>query len=134
MEFVKAGRSMELNWRPGNEPTHLCSLYLDREFTWSLTEKIDPFIGKKTAFSANGAVSTFSWQVEEYKFIHSYLFVESSSPSQVQIRLAESNRRVSGKEPQTHWHRGKFHEQNTTSSCSKVNNWQIGLHKFENLL
>jgi hypothetical protein len=37
--------------------------------------------GKKTAFSTNGAGSTGSQHVEECKLIHSYLLVQSSSPS-----------------------------------------------------
>ena len=36
---------------------------------------------KKTAFSTNGAGSTGSYHVEECKLIHSYLLVQSSSPS-----------------------------------------------------
>jgi hypothetical protein len=35
----------------------------------------------KKAFSTNGASSTDSQQVEECKLIHSYFFVQSSSPS-----------------------------------------------------
>jgi hypothetical protein len=35
---------------------------------------------KKTAFSTNGAGSTGSQHVEECKFIHSFLPVQSSSP------------------------------------------------------
>jgi hypothetical protein len=38
--------------------------------------------GKKTAFSTNGAASTGSQHVEEYKSIHTYLLVQSSSPSE----------------------------------------------------
>jgi hypothetical protein len=38
--------------------------------------------GKKTAFSTNGAGSTGGWHVEECKSIHSYLLVQSSSPSE----------------------------------------------------
>ena len=40
------------------------------------------------------------------------------------IRLDESNRRETGNELWTYWHKGKFPEQNNTGSCSKVNNWQ----------
>ena len=42
-----------------------------------------------------------------------------------------SGRRESGKEPQTHQHRGKFHEQNTNGSDSKINYRQMGSHKIE---
>jgi hypothetical protein len=35
-------------------------------------------VEKKTAFSTNGAGSTDSQHVEEYKLIHSYLSVQSS--------------------------------------------------------
>jgi hypothetical protein len=40
----------------------------------------------------------------------------------IKTRYTESNRRESGKEPQTHWHRGIFPEQNTSGSGSKINN------------
>jgi hypothetical protein len=36
---------------------------------------------KKTAFSTNGAGSTGGYQVEECKFFHFYLLVQSSSLS-----------------------------------------------------
>jgi hypothetical protein len=37
--------------------------------------------GKKTVFSTNGAGSTGDQHVEEYKSIHAYLLVQTSSPS-----------------------------------------------------
>jgi hypothetical protein len=49
---------MELNRREKNETTHLCLIDLEREFTRYLTGNANPFSGKKTAFSANGAVTT----------------------------------------------------------------------------
>jgi hypothetical protein len=41
----------------------------------------EPSSGKKTAFSTNGAGTTGGYHVEEYKLIHSYVLVESSSLS-----------------------------------------------------
>ena len=49
--------------------------------TRSLTIKLKPSSRKKTAFSTNGDVSTVGYHVEEGKLIHSYLLVQSSSPS-----------------------------------------------------
>jgi hypothetical protein len=47
----------------------------------SLTKELKPSSGKNTAFSPNGAGSTRGQYIEEYKFIHYYLPVKSSSPS-----------------------------------------------------
>ena len=41
--------------------------------------------GKKTAFSTNGAGSTGGQHVEECKLVHSFLPVQSSSPSESRI-------------------------------------------------
>jgi hypothetical protein len=49
--------------------------------TWSLTRELKPPSGKKTAFSTNGAGTTAGYHVEEFKLIHSYLLVQSSSLS-----------------------------------------------------
>jgi hypothetical protein len=54
----------------------------------------------------------------------------SSYKAQVQVdqgpphktRYNEANRRESGKEPQAHWLRGKFPEQNTSGLCCKIKN------------
>jgi hypothetical protein len=61
--------------------------------------------GKKKAFSTNGAGSTASQFVEECKLIHSYLHVQSSSPS---------GSRTSTKQ------RGNISEENTNGLCSKM--------------
>jgi hypothetical protein len=45
-----------------------------------LTKELKPSNGKR-AFSMNGAGSTGDQHEEECKLIHSYLLVESSSPS-----------------------------------------------------
>jgi len=50
--------------------------------------------------------------------MHVYHLAKSSNPSG--SRYTESNRRESRKGPQTHWHRGTFPEQNTSSSGSKI--------------
>ena len=42
---------------------------------------IKPCSGKKSAFSKNGAGTTGGYNVEEYKFIHSYLTLQTSSLS-----------------------------------------------------
>jgi hypothetical protein len=47
--------------------------------TSTLTKVLKPSSGYKTAFSTNGAGSTGSSHVEEFKFIHSYHLVKSSS-------------------------------------------------------
>jgi hypothetical protein len=85
----------------------------------------------KKSFSTNDAGSTGCQHVEEFKLIHSYLLVQA----QVQVdqgpphetRYTETNRRKSGEEPQTHWHRGNFPEQNTNGLCSKINSdkWEL---------
>jgi hypothetical protein len=78
-----------------------------------LTKKLKLFSGKKTAFLTNVAVSTGGLHVEECKFIHSYLLVQSSiqvdqGPRQ-KTRYAESIVKDHGKEPhRIHWHRVKF--------------------------
>ena len=72
-------------------------------------------MGKKTAFSINDAGSTKVRHVEECKLI----ILISLYKAQVQVNqgpphktmYAESNRSESGKESQTHLHRGKFPEQ-----------------------
>jgi hypothetical protein len=75
--------------------------------------------------------------------IHSYLLVQSSSPSgsrtsttttittTKKTKCTESNRTESGEKPQTHQHRWKFPEQNTNGSGSKINYRQMGSHKIE---
>ena len=45
-----------------------------------MTKDLNPFSGKKTAFSIYGAGSTGSQHVQECKFIHPYLLVKSSIP------------------------------------------------------
>jgi hypothetical protein len=47
----------------------------------SLTKKLKPTSGKKTIFSTNPAGSPGDQHVDECKSIHSYLLVQSSSPS-----------------------------------------------------
>jgi hypothetical protein len=47
-----------------------------------LTKKPKPSIGKDTAYSTNGAVSSGSLHVEKKKLMHSYLLVQSTSPSE----------------------------------------------------
>ena len=49
-------------------------------------------------------------------------------------RYTESNRRESGKEPQSHWYREKFLKQNTSGSGSKINNSQMWPNETEKLL
>lgn len=50
--------------------------------TWSLTNKLRPFSGKKkTAFTTNGARLIGVQHVEENKLIHFYHLTQSSSPS-----------------------------------------------------
>jgi hypothetical protein len=49
-------------------------------------------------------------------------------------RYTKPIRRVIGKEPQTHQHRGIFSEQNTNGPGSKINYRQMGTHKTEKLL
>jgi hypothetical protein len=44
-----------------------------------LTKELKPSIGKKTAFSTNGARFTSGHHVQECKLIHSYLLVQSSN-------------------------------------------------------
>jgi hypothetical protein len=46
-----------------------------------LTKELKPSSGEKTDFSTNGAGSTGGQHLEEFKVIHSYLLVKSSSPS-----------------------------------------------------
>jgi hypothetical protein len=46
-----------------------------------MARELKPSSGKKTAFSTNGAGSTVGHHVEDRKLIHSYLPVQSSSPS-----------------------------------------------------
>jgi hypothetical protein len=50
------------------------------------------------------------------------------------IKDITSNRRESGKEPQTLWHRGKYPEQNMNDFCSKIKNCQMGPHKIVKFL
>jgi hypothetical protein len=94
--------------------------------TWSLTKKLTPptvFKKKKKkqpASSTNGSGLTGGQHVEECKSIHSYLPVQSSSPSG--SRTFTENREESGEEPRAHGHRGKIPEQNTNSLCSKIKN------------
>jgi hypothetical protein len=47
--------------------------------TRSLSWELKPSSEKKTAFSTNGAGTTGSYHVEEYKLIHSYLLVLRSN-------------------------------------------------------
>jgi hypothetical protein len=49
--------------------------------THMVTNELNPSSGKKTAFLTNGAGSTGGQHVEECELIHSYLLVQSSSPS-----------------------------------------------------
>jgi len=44
-------------------------------------KELKPSNGKMAAFSTNGAGSTGGQHVEECKSVHSYLLVQSSSPS-----------------------------------------------------
>jgi hypothetical protein len=46
--------------------------------------------------------------------------IQVNQGPQHKTKYTESNRRESGKEPQTHWGRGKFPEQNTNGSGSKI--------------
>ena len=46
-------------------------------------------------------------------------------------RYTESNWRESGEESPTHPHRGKFPEQNTNGSGSKINNWKCDFIKLK---
>jgi hypothetical protein len=53
---------------------------------------------------------------------------------QHQTRYVEFNRSRSRKEPQSHGLREKFPDQNTNGLCSKVNDYQMELHKIAKLL
>jgi hypothetical protein len=44
-----------------------------------LTRELKPSSGKNPAFSTNGAGTTGSYHIEEWKLIHSYLVLQSSS-------------------------------------------------------
>ena len=44
-----------------------------------MTRELKPSIGKKTAFSTNGAGTTGGYHVEECELIHSYLLVKVKS-------------------------------------------------------
>ena len=46
-----------------------------------MTRELKPSSGKKTVFSTNGAGTTGSYHVEEFKLINSYFLVQSSSLS-----------------------------------------------------
>ena len=49
-------------------------------------------------------------------------------------RYTETNRKESVEKSRTNGQRGKFPEQNTNDSCSKIKNPQMGPHKIPNLL
>ena len=94
----QAGRSMEQNWRPRNEP--LC--------LWSLDKGAKIISGKKSAFSTNGAGSTGGQYVEESILIslHKAQVQVDQEPPQ-KSRYTETNRGEIGEELWTHGHRGK---------------------------
>ena len=85
----------------------------------------------KKAFSSNGAGSTGSYYVEKYTSLSLCAKLKSKWIKDLHIkpRLIDTNRRESGEEPQTHWHRGNFSHENTNGLCSKINKW--GLIKLE---
>ena len=91
-----------------------------------MTKELNPFSGKKTTFSTNGAASTGSQHVEECKLIHSYFLykaqVQVDQGPLHKIRYTENNRKESGEEPQAHGHRGNFPQENTNSLCSNIKN------------
>jgi hypothetical protein len=68
--------------------------------------------------STNGAGSTACQHVEECKLI---IFI-SLYKAPHKVRYIETNRKEREEEPQAHWHRAKFPEQNTNSLCSKIKN------------
>ena len=76
------------------------------------------------AFSIHGAGSSGGLHVEECKLIHFislYIVqvqVDQGHPHK--IRYTESGKK--GEEPQAHEYRGKFSEQNTNGSGSKIDN------------
>ena len=88
--------------------------------------------GKKTAFSTNGASSTVSQHVVEYKLILSYFPVQSSIKD-LHIKPDTWNliEEKVGKNIKHMGTRGKFPEQKINGICSKINNQHMDLIKLQ---
>jgi hypothetical protein len=95
-------------------------------------------VGKKTAFSTNGAGTTGGYHVEECQLIHSYFLVKSASlngsRNSNKTRDNETYRGESGEKPRRYGHRGKIPEQNSNGLCYKIENQQMGPHQTAKLL
>ena len=116
---------MEWNERLRNK--HMVTLYLINE--------LKPLNGKNIAFSTIGAGPTISQHAEECKLIHSYLLLQSSSPSGSRTssykQIYKTKRMESGEEHQP-WgrHRENFPEEKTNGLGCKIKHPQMGPHKI----
>ena len=82
-----------------------------------------PNIDNGKASSINGAGSQYVENENRPLFVTLYktqVYVDQGP--QHKTRYTEFYRRESGKEPQTHGHRGKFPKQNSDGSGSKIKN------------
>jgi hypothetical protein len=106
-----------------------------------LTKKLKPSSGKITPFSTNGAGSTEGQHVEEYKSIHFYLLMQSSSPSGSKTsilphktRYTETNRKEMGKSLE-HMGTGEIFLNRTPMAYAlRLTNRQMEPHKIAKLL
>ena len=96
-----------------------------------MTRELKPSSGKKTVFLTNGAGSTGSQHVEKCKSIHSYLLVQSSSPSRSRKRRKPDTLKLIeekvGKSLENMGTGGKFLNRTTMAYAlrSRINKWDL---------